>query len=354
MCIRDRLDQVLRLTALALSNGCKGVVASAHEAGALRHEFGREFGDFAIVTPGVRPAGSGHDDQARVVTPAEAIAAGSSHIVVDVYKRQHLDMANLLILSRRLPEAREHLDLLVQKQPNNPEVYLARASYDAAANNTAAALADMQKALQLDPARSDSYLSLAMLQMQGQQWDAAEASFKKAVDLNPKSASSLLALGNFYQTRGRFPEAEQMFHRAIDAAHDEPGPRLSLASLYMAENKPAQAEDFLRQAKKDFPSNSVGYRMLGDFYYANNQLDKATDEYAGLYKDHRNDMLVKKNYIQLLILKDRTDEARKLDDEILKEHPDDEDAQISVSYTHLDVYKRQRWSRSSVASSPVG
>ncbi len=71
--------QVLRLAALALSNGCKGVVASAREADALREEFGR---DFAIVTPGVRPAGSGHDDQARVVTPAEAIAAGASHIVV--------------------------------------------------------------------------------------------------------------------------------------------------------------------------------------------------------------------------------------------------------------------------------
>jgi orotidine-5'-phosphate decarboxylase len=73
------LDQVLRLAALALSNGCTGVVASAQEAAALRHEFGR---DFAIVTPGVRPAGSGHDDQARVVTPAEAVAAGASHIVV--------------------------------------------------------------------------------------------------------------------------------------------------------------------------------------------------------------------------------------------------------------------------------
>jgi orotidine-5'-phosphate decarboxylase len=73
------LDQVLRLTAVALSNGCKGVVASAREAGALRAEFGH---DFAIVTPGVRPAGSGHDDQARVVTPAEAISAGASHIVV--------------------------------------------------------------------------------------------------------------------------------------------------------------------------------------------------------------------------------------------------------------------------------
>jgi len=73
------LDEVLRLAALALSNGCQGIVASAREASALRAEFGR---DFTIVTPGVRPAGSGADDQARVVTPAEAIAAGASYIVV--------------------------------------------------------------------------------------------------------------------------------------------------------------------------------------------------------------------------------------------------------------------------------
>jgi len=73
------LDQVLRLAALALSNGCKGVVASALEAAALREEFGL---DFTIVTPGVRPAGSGPNDQARVVTPSEAISAGASHIVV--------------------------------------------------------------------------------------------------------------------------------------------------------------------------------------------------------------------------------------------------------------------------------
>ena len=72
-------DQVLRLAAMALTNGCRGVVASAHEASALREEFGA---DFVIVTPGVRPVGSGHADQARVVTPAEAIAAGVSHIVV--------------------------------------------------------------------------------------------------------------------------------------------------------------------------------------------------------------------------------------------------------------------------------
>jgi tetratricopeptide (TPR) repeat protein len=240
----------------------------------------------------------------------------------------HLDMANLLIMGHQFNDAKQHLDVLAQNQPDNPDVYTARASYYAATNNTTAALADMQKALQLDPGRSESYLNLALLQVRGEQWDAAEANFKKAVALGPKSMNALVSLGSFYQTRGRFPEAEQVFRRAIETAADDPSPRLSLAALYMAENKPGQAEEFLRQSKKDFPNDSVGYRMLGDFYYANNQLDKATAEYATLYQDHAKDLVVKKNYIQLLILKDRLDEARKLNDEVVKVKRDDPDAQV--------------------------
>jgi len=72
-------DSVTRLAAIALANGCQGVVASAREASTLRAELGN---DFALVTPGVRPAGTNSADQVRVVTPAEAIASGASHIVV--------------------------------------------------------------------------------------------------------------------------------------------------------------------------------------------------------------------------------------------------------------------------------
>lgn len=71
--------QVLRLAKLAISAGCGGIVASAQEARRVRDELGT---GFAIVTPGVRPAGAGRGDQARVVTPAEAFAAGATHIVV--------------------------------------------------------------------------------------------------------------------------------------------------------------------------------------------------------------------------------------------------------------------------------
>jgi orotidine-5'-phosphate decarboxylase len=72
-------ENVIRLAQISLSNGCQGIVTSAREAPAVRAKLGNAF---AIVTPGVRPAGSSAGDQVRVVTPAEAMAAGATHIVV--------------------------------------------------------------------------------------------------------------------------------------------------------------------------------------------------------------------------------------------------------------------------------
>jgi orotidine-5'-phosphate decarboxylase len=73
------LSQVLRLGALARAAGCGGLVASAQEARELRKALGD---GFAIVTPGVRPAGAAAGDQVRVVTPKDAIAAGATYLVV--------------------------------------------------------------------------------------------------------------------------------------------------------------------------------------------------------------------------------------------------------------------------------
>ncbi|HTP76723.1 MAG TPA: orotidine-5'-phosphate decarboxylase [Rhizomicrobium sp.] len=72
-------EQVVRLAQLAKHSGLDGVVCSAHEIGAIRRACGK---DFLLVVPGIRPAGADLADQRRVMTPAEAHAAGADILVI--------------------------------------------------------------------------------------------------------------------------------------------------------------------------------------------------------------------------------------------------------------------------------
>ncbi|MBT3047398.1 MAG: orotidine-5'-phosphate decarboxylase [gamma proteobacterium symbiont of Ctena orbiculata] len=75
----DPADNVSRLARLTRQAGLDGVVCSPREAQMLRRDLADEF---LLVTPGVRPRQAARDDQRRVMTPAEAIRAGSSYLVV--------------------------------------------------------------------------------------------------------------------------------------------------------------------------------------------------------------------------------------------------------------------------------
>ena len=72
-------QQVLRLARLALSAGADGMVCSAHEAAMLRDALGA---GPVLVVPGIRPAGADTGDQARTMTPRQAVDAGADWIVV--------------------------------------------------------------------------------------------------------------------------------------------------------------------------------------------------------------------------------------------------------------------------------
>ncbi|MDQ7017476.1 MAG: orotidine-5'-phosphate decarboxylase [Gammaproteobacteria bacterium] len=70
---------VQRLAGLAQQSGLDGVVCSAQEASVLRQQCGE---GFSLTTPGIRPAGADVGDQKRVMTPAEALQAGSDYLVI--------------------------------------------------------------------------------------------------------------------------------------------------------------------------------------------------------------------------------------------------------------------------------
>jgi len=72
-------ENATRLAALARDAGCAGVVCSAYEVADLKGFFGQ---DFLTLTPGIRPVGEVHGDQKRVMTAAQAVAAGADYLVV--------------------------------------------------------------------------------------------------------------------------------------------------------------------------------------------------------------------------------------------------------------------------------
>lgn len=88
----DPLEQVLRLAALAEKAGMDGLVCSALEAKALK----AAHPSLQLVTPGIRPSGSAQDDQRRILTPRQALEAGSDYLVVGRPISQAAGPANAL------------------------------------------------------------------------------------------------------------------------------------------------------------------------------------------------------------------------------------------------------------------
>ena len=189
--------------------------------------------------------------------------------------RARTDLANILVTARNpdgsavqdaLNQAKIQLDILKERQPNNPETHEAWANYYAAQNKFAAAMQEMQQAIAADNNRSESYLLLALFQLRSDMPGPAEDSFKQAIKVDPKFMNAQIALGGFYETRNRLPEAEQQFKNAIAVDPKSTEARADLVRLLMHEGKNDEAESFLRQTKKDLSDNPAGYRMLGDYY----------------------------------------------------------------------------------------
>ena len=86
-------EEVVRLARLAQESGVGGVVASVREAAPVKEAVGS---DLVVVTPGIRLAGDDAHDQARVSTPAEAVAAGADYLVIGRSVTQASDPAEAL------------------------------------------------------------------------------------------------------------------------------------------------------------------------------------------------------------------------------------------------------------------
>src|SRR5438270_948563 len=242
--------------------------------------------------------------------------------------KAELELGNLLLAGKQFKQAQFWAETVLGHDADSADAHVLLANADAGLQNLEESLSEMQKAIELAPDQPRSYVNLAILQLDAKDAVAAEQNFQKAISLDPKSITARLAVGNFYRSQRRWPEAEKQFRDAIGFAPKNPTPYAALATLLVNEGKRDDTVQLLMQAKKAMPDVPEGYRLLGDFYFALNDLPHATSEYALLFQQHPRDERVEKNYIQLLVLSNQVDAASKLNEPDLKNHPDDVDGLI--------------------------
>jgi tetratricopeptide (TPR) repeat protein len=242
--------------------------------------------------------------------------------------KAELELGNLLLGAKHFKEAQFWAGTVLGHDANSADAHVLLANADAGLENLEESLHEMQRAIELSPNQPRSYVNLAILQLGAKDAVAAEQNFQKAVSLDPKSITPRLALGNFYRSRKRWPEAEQQFRDTIQLAPKNPTPYAALATLLENEGKRTDTEQLLMQAKQAMPDVPEGYRLLGDFYFALNDLPRATAEYGLLFQQHPRDERVEKNYVQLLILSNQPDAAARLNEQFLKKHSTDVDSLI--------------------------
>jgi len=170
---------------------------------------------------------------------------------------------------------------ILQKNPNHIEGHILMGSVLFAQDHKNEALAELNRAIEIDPKRVESYLSLARFHASMKDLAKAEETFQRAISINGSSAMVHYEYGKFLVQTNRADDAEKEFQLGVQVDPTNREARFVLASFYLVNKRYAKAEDAykaLAELDKDKPE---GRSVLGDYYGATGKLDEA----IAIYKE---------------------------------------------------------------------
>src|SRR6266567_3821234 len=217
------------------------------------------------------------------------------------------------------------------------------------------AYGELSRTLELQPGNYKAHVDIANLLIAGGQVKMAQEHTDLLLDKQPNDPDTHLVVANLLAAEQRFDQAIAETQKAIALAPDRGDFYLNLALLQTKSNQHDAAEANFKKAIEFKATAANPHLALADFYFAIGDLEKAISQYESLYNDHPNDLQVEKNYIQLLILKNRLDEANKINERILKSAAKDEDALTyrgEIQIRQGEPNEASRTLQSVVSSSP--
>ncbi|HEV8141032.1 MAG TPA: tetratricopeptide repeat protein, partial [Pyrinomonadaceae bacterium] len=180
-----------------------------------------------------------------------------------------------------LGEAEGLAKQILEKDPNHIEAHILMGSVLFAQDKKQEALAELNRAVELNPQRVESYLSLARFYVQTNDIAGAEVIYQRAISVNSGSATAHYEYGKFLVGAQRLNEAEAEFQRAVQAEPQNREAQFILASFYLVNKQFDKAEAAYKSLAELDKNKPEGRSVLGDFYSSVGRLDEA----IAIYKE---------------------------------------------------------------------
>ena len=225
-----------------------------------------------------------------------------------------------------LAEAERLAKETLERDANHIEGHILMGSVLFAQKDKEKALAELNRAIELNPQRVESYLSLARFFIVNAERDKAEETFKKALSIGPNSPLAHSEYGKFLVQGNRLPEAEAELNKAVEVGPTDRNARFVLASFYLVNKQLDKAEatfKALAGLDSDKPESQV---VLADFYSSVGRLDESVKIYQDILAKSPDFMQGRYRLAEILLARGDTPGATAQVDEALKKDKQDRQA----------------------------
>jgi tetratricopeptide (TPR) repeat protein len=234
-----------------------------------------------------------------------------------------LDRGRLYLAARQFDKAEEEANSILQQEPSNVGAYQLLGAALIGQQKPDRALESFSKVTELLPKSASSYVNLALVEISLRRFKDAEEHLKKAVATDPKSLQANTDLANFYRLQNRLPEAQEALQAGIQNNPDAPQLYVDLANMLSNGGKPTDATGALDKLRNRMAKSPEAAIAIGDFYAQRGDFDKALAEYQRGLSISTGNLDIEKRMEELFLISNRTDEASKLDNQLMKQAPKD-------------------------------
>jgi tetratricopeptide (TPR) repeat protein len=252
-----------------------------------------------------------------------------------------LDRGHLYLTGRQFNKAEEDANFILQEEPKNVGAYQLLGAALIGQQKPDRALEPLSKVTELLPNDASSYVNLALVEISLRRFKDAEEHLRKAVATDPKSLQANIDLANFYHLQNKLPEAQEVLQAGIQKNPDAPELYIDLANMLSNAGKNTDADGVLDRLRKQIPKSPEATIAIGGYYAERGDVDKALAEYQRGLSIAAGNLDIEKRMEELCLKSNRTDEASKLDDQIMKQAPKDALANINHGRLLLAQGKQQ-------------